>query len=446
MIYYSSQSKSAINQHCGKVTKMISCINWNSLPCLLTHRNGEEKAVVFTNIDGELVACEIPRDKVNSNEIFAKKSTAGGFDCLGRTMPLQDEFTLVLSLTERCNAACRYCFLNAQTCGNVMTLDILHSAIDYVAENMHGRTINLAAFGGEPSVTPDLVAEMVRYGKERIKRPLKFSITTNGYFDDAFCDLLIENTFHISLSMDGIPEVQTLQRPSSVPISQLEKNIARLVASTCEMKVRSTVTEFSVMHMLDTVKYLKGLGVTRVHFEPVTPGGRAEVQTKFTRQPLPEVFVNELFRCIDYGAEAGVDVICFPYMNMLMAPVVFCDGNINNRLVIGATGVVSTCVEVQNTMHPLFPALGIGSYDHETQRFSFEHVQRRPFCRGCSDLVRNPECKQCAFSFFCAGGCPTRNYRGSDSTEIISDYRCTIMKMVMPQILEKYYLATYEEE
>lgn len=425
---------------------MSSCINWNSLPCLLTNHNGEEKAVVFTNIDGELVACEIPRDNLKSEEIFREMSEAGGFDCLGRTMPLQDEFTLVLSVTERCNAACRYCFLDAQTCGNVMTQDILHAAIDYVAENIHGRTINLAAFGGEPSVAPDLVAEMVRYGKARIRDPLKFSITTNGYFDDAFCDFLLENNFHISLSMDGIPLVQTAQRPSKVSISQLEKNISRLATSSCEMKVRSTVTEFSVVHMLDTVKYLKGLGVTRIHFEPVTPGGRAEIQTEYTRQPLPDIFVNELFRCIDYGAEAGVDVICFPYMNMLMAPVVFCDGNINNRLVIGATGVVSTCVEVQNTMHPLFSALGIGSYDQESRSFSFDYAQRRPFCRGCSDLVRNPECKQCAFSFFCAGGCPTRNYRGSDSTEIISDYRCKIMKMVMPHILEKYYQATYEED
>ena len=402
--------------------------------------------MVFTNIDGELVACEVPYSKLMSEEIFNEMSAAGGFDCLGRTMPIQDEFTLVLSLTERCNAACRYCFLDAQTCGNVMTEDILHAAIDYIAANIHERTINLAAFGGEPSVAPALVAEMVRYGKERISDPLKFSITTNGYFDDSFCNLLIENNFHISLSMDGIPEVQTAQRPSRVSIAQLEKNISRLAASSCEMKVRSTVTEFSVMHMLDAVKYLKELGVTRVHFEPVTPGGRAEVQTEFTRQPMPETFVKELFRCIEYGAEVGVDVICFPYMNMLMAPVVFCDGNINNRLVIGATGVISTCVEVQNTMHPLFPALGIGSYDSKTRQFSFEYAKRRPFCRGCSDLVRNPECKQCAFSFFCAGGCPTRNYRGSDSTEIISDYRCRIMKMVMPRVLEKYYLATYEEE
>ncbi|MBO5373199.1 MAG: radical SAM protein [Lachnospiraceae bacterium] len=425
---------------------MPTCINWNSLPCLLTKKDGEDKAVVFTNIEGDLVACEIPKEKLNDEETKIEITQAGGFDCLGRTMPLQDEFTLVLSLTERCNAACRYCFLDAQTSGNVMTKEILYAAIDYVARHIKGREINLAAFGGEPSVAPELVKEMVKYGKKVLSSPYKFSITTNGYFDDDFCDFLIEHNFHISLSMDGIPKVQEVQRPSSIPISQLEKNIRRLAASTCELKIRCTVTEFACKYMLDTVKYLQKMGVTRVHFEPVTPGGRAQIQNAFTSQPLPDYFVGELFKCIDYGAENGVDVICFPYMNMLMAPVVFCDGNINNRLVIGATGVVSTCVEVQNTKHVLFPALGIGAYDETKKSFVFDYAERRPFCRGCSSLVKNPECTNCAFVFFCAGGCPTRNYRGSDSTEIISDYRCRIMKQVMPVILEKYYYATYDEE
>ncbi len=425
---------------------MINCINWNSLPCLLTEQNGTEKAVIFTNIDGNLVACELPHENLYNAETRDEMAKAGGFDCLINKTKIHDEFTLVLSLTEKCNAACRYCFLDAQTSGNIMTEDILHSAIDYVSTNIHNRTINVAAFGGEPSQAPELVYEMVRYSKEIIKGPLKFSITTNGYFDDEFCDFLIKNQFCVSLSMDGIPEVQRKQRPSNVSIAQLEKNISKLAKSGCEMKVRCTVTEFSSNYMLETVKYLHNLSVPRVHFEPVTPGGRAEKQTEFTRQPAIDLFVDQLFKCIDYGAENDIDIICFPYMNMLKAPVVFCDGNVYNRLVIGATGVVSTCVEVQNEKHELFSALGIGSYDTTSKKITLEYSKRRTMCRGCLDVQENPECKSCAFNFFCAGGCPTRNYRSSNSTDIIGNYRCEIMKKVMPRILEKYYISTYYGE
>ncbi len=424
-------------------SKVINCINWHGLPCVHITNDKKDVAAIFTNIDGELVVCEVPWSDIYLENTYNQMCEARGFECLGRTMPMQDEFTLVLSLTERCNALCTYCFLNAQTTGLTMGEELLKKAINFAKDRFPNRKINIAAFGGEPTIAPKLLKLMVSYGKENFAEQCRFSITTNGYFNDEICGFLIDNNFHISLSMDGIRTVQEKQRPCFVSLDQLEKNIKRIAESNCEMKVRCTVTKFSVNYMLDTVKYLAGLGVKRVHFEPVTPGGRAQNLSPLTLQPSPEEFSDALFSCIEYGALYGVDVICFPYMNMHQAPIVFCDGNINNRLVVGASGVLSTCVEVQNPNHSLFEALGVGRFDQEKKEFVFEFEKRRPFCRGCSNLVRNEECKQCPFNFFCAGGCPTRNYRGSENTEIISNYRCAIMKKVMPSILKKYYIDTY---
>lgn len=423
---------------------MRECINWHGLPCLLTQKNDTDVAVVFTNIDHELMLCELPTEDLASEEILQSMQQLGAFDCLGKGMEVQEEFTLVLCLTERCNAACRYCFLDAQTSGNTISEELLHRAIDYVSEHYPGRTINVAAFGGEPSVAQELVREMVRYSNAVLKQPHRFSITTNGYFDDAFCDFLCQNAFHISLSMDGTESVQTTQRPSAVPFAQLERNICKFTNHGCDLKVRATVTAYSAPYMLDFVKYLAGLRVKRVHFEPVTSGGRAEAANSFTRPPTVEEFVSGLFSCIEYGAGHQIDVLSFPYMNMLIAPAVFCDGNIQNRLVVGATGVLSTCVEVQNPRHELFCALGVGSYDHGTCTLCFDHQNRRPFYRAYSDLVRSDACGKCAFNFFCAGGCPVRNYRGTGSTDTISAYRCAITKSVLPEILERYYIETFK--
>ena len=422
---------------------MNKMINWYGLPCLLTEKNREEVAAIFTNIGGELTICELPAAQLAQENALHDMQNAGGFDCLGKTMPLQDEFTLVLSLTERCNAACRYCFLDAQTCGETMNEQLLYDALRHAARKYGSRRINVAAFGGEPTAAPGLLRQMVSVAREMLKDNCRFSITTNGYFSDEICDFLMDNCFTVSLSMDGVPEVQRIQRPSRVGIDQLEKNVRRLAQSACEIKVRSTVTEFSVGRMLDSVKYLRSLGVRRVQFDPVTPGGRAEQASVYTRPPVAEVFVRNLIACIEYGAENGIDVICFPYMNMMTAPVVFCDGNVHNRLVVGATGVLSTCVEVQESKHALYDALGVGRYDPDTHSFVYEFEHRRPFCRGCSGLMRNPECSSCPYHFFCAGGCPTRNYRGSQSTEMISTYRCSIMKLIMPYILNAYYENTF---
>lgn len=431
-----------VNQ--AKVNPMKKCINWHGLPCLLTRSDDTDVAVVFTNIDHEFMLCELSPEDLVAEETLQTMQQLGAFDCLGKGMDVQEEFTLVLCLTERCNAACRYCFLDAQTSGNTISEELLHRSIDYVSSHYPGREINIAAFGGEPSVAQGLVREMVRYSNAVLDQPHRFSITTNGYFDDAFCEFLCQNHFHISLSMDGTECVQTTQRPSSVPFAQLEKNIRQFTNCGCELKVRATVTEYSAPHMLDFVKYLSELKVKRIHFEPVTSGGRAETATPFTRPPTVEEFVSGLFSCIEYGLDHQIDVLSFPYMNMLIAPAVFCDGNIQNRLVVGATGVLSTCVEVQNPKHELFRALGVGSYDHSSCELCIEHKDRRPFYRAHSDLTRSKGCSECAFNFFCAGGCPVRNYRGTGATDTISDYRCAITKMVLPEILERYYIETFK--
>ena len=46
------------------------CINWHSLPCLLYESINGKKAVIFTNIDGDLVACEVPYEEINSEHTF----------------------------------------------------------------------------------------------------------------------------------------------------------------------------------------------------------------------------------------------------------------------------------------------------------------------------------------------------------------------------------------
>ena len=422
-------------------------VNWNGLPCMLNCAIG--KSAIFTNIDGTFTICQVDTLRLNDDSLVDELEAIGGFKCLSRKTDINPkEFTLVLSLTEKCNAQCRYCFLDAQTSGNDMSYELIEKSIDLAIEYSNGRAINFAAFGGEPSLRPDLVRHMVNYANHKYselgidKSRLKFSITTNGYFNDGFCDFLIQHKFNISLSMDGIRFVQETQRPCKVNYSQLERNLKKLTASDCTLKVRPTVTDFSVCYMLESTKYLHGLGVKRIHFEPVTPGGRACNNDAITKQPDALTFSRNLIECIQYGETNGIDIICFPYMNIHNAPTPFCDGSIRNRLVVGASGLVSTCVEVQNKLHPLYQYLGIGAYNKENKQFDIIFNNRRN-CQKCDIKERHEDCKHCAYNFFCAGGCPTRNYRATQDSETISDFRCRIMKLVMPYVLTRFYKKTY---
>lgn len=425
---------------------------WNELPALAVDKGGKKYAAIFTNLNGEFSILRIPFEEIDDKCHYDQAKKIGAFDCLvSEKNKMSDEFTVILSLTEKCNSMCRYCFLDAKRNGKDLTMEMLYSGIDFAINNALGRPITFAAFGGEPSVNFSLLAEMVNYIKQKCcennSLKAKFAITTNGIMDEKTLNLLIENNFKISLSMDGLKEVQDFQRPLSNGKSSYDiviSNLKRFIQSNLDLKIRATVTKFSVSKMADTVSELAKYGVKKIHFEPVTPGGRGCNSEDLLSPPNSEEFVDNLVKAIEVGAGVGVDVICFPYMNMLVAPIVFCDGRIQNRLVISPAGVLSSCVEVQDPNHPLFDSLGLGYFDNKTKQLVITAEERRTAIRGCNAIKdENRNCNNCPFVFFCGGGCPTRNYRGTGMSNRVDLYRCKIIKGIMPYILNKFYNSTF---
>jgi sulfatase maturation enzyme AslB (radical SAM superfamily) len=125
------------------------------------------------------------------------------------------------------------------------------AAVRYGIKKAKDRDLLISFFGGEPSLTPALIKKVVAYAKQSIVgtevKRVRFNITTNGVMSQSFLNFLIDNDFFLTVSMDGLPVVQNLQRPlkggfDSSPI--LERTIKTLVARNHEFMIRATVTEF----------------------------------------------------------------------------------------------------------------------------------------------------------------------------------------------------------
>ena len=415
---------------------------WHGLPALEL-LDDVNSLIVFSNINGELVFTKVEDRREIDKDTKKILNEEHFFDCLNNSSDyISEELTVVLSLTEKCNCRCRYCFLDAEAQGVSMSPQMLTSSIDKAIELAKGRTINLSAFGGEPGTEEGLLQLMVDYSKQKDAK-FKYSITTNDIFSDKVLNLLIDNNFKVSFSMDGLPEVQNFQRPlqnSKPSYDVVEKQLLALVRNGVNLKVRCTVTNFSVNKMVDTVKWLANLGVKRIHFEPVTPGGRGCNNDELLQPPTAELFSKNLIKAIEEGEKYNVDIICFPYMNMMFAPITFCDGTAENRLVVSPEGVLSSCVEVQKKEHELFPYLGLGQYNFEKNELEIQFDKRRGAKRGCEAIKTTKRiCVSCPLKFFCGGGCPTRNYRGSGNSEVVDEYRCDIIRLVMPYVLQRFY-------
>lgn len=160
---------------------------------------------------------------------------------------------LTISLTEKCNFACEYCYES----GEIPKIDehSKHKIVEYIKHNMHKYTgLSVNWFGGEPLIALDVIEEL---SKEFLhicafnRCNYSASITTNGYdlTLDVF-NLLLENKiFDYQITIDGIKKIHDKQRhtkdgkPTFDTIVTNLKNIKALPQKNFRIVLRSNLTQ-----------------------------------------------------------------------------------------------------------------------------------------------------------------------------------------------------------
>jgi len=166
-----------------------------------------------------------------------------------------------LHLTDRCNLACRYCYVK-KGCAD-MTPEIAGRVMDMAAAE--GGHHGIVFFGGEPLLCRDLIEETVAYAEE-IQRTGKcyfhFKITTNGLLlDEDFLSYACRHDIFVALSHDGLGnDTERLKPDGRGSREEIEKAAALLLAYKPYSPVMMTVTPSTLPLYADSVKYLYDLG------------------------------------------------------------------------------------------------------------------------------------------------------------------------------------------
>lgn len=128
---------------------------------------------------------------------------------------------LTLQVTRDCNFICRYCAYACETDYNrshdkvTMTWDVARRSIDFLFEHSKDSlVVNIGFYGGEPLLNFSLIKRCVEYAKELFKsKVITFNMTTNGYIlTNNIIDFLAENSFVLSVSLDGPSKIQNYNR------------------------------------------------------------------------------------------------------------------------------------------------------------------------------------------------------------------------------------------
>ncbi|SHK84016.1 radical SAM/SPASM domain-containing protein [Fibrobacter sp. UWH4] len=202
---------------------------------------------------------------------------------------------LVLSLTERCNLRCTYCYykVSHEARSLVMMDDVMEAAIRLAFERtlkLGQRFLNITFFGGEPLLCMGAIRKGVDFAKNLVRERLgesefrlRFAVNTNGtLLDDSVVEFLERENFRIYLSLDGHEahhDVCRKQVGGAGSFKLIEPHIPAL--RRLDTVVLSVVTRENMGSLSDAVRWIQSQGfrnmTTAVDFDGKWTGEEFDV-------------------------------------------------------------------------------------------------------------------------------------------------------------------------
>lgn len=174
-----------------------------------------------------------------------------------------DTLTTTFHLTHNCNIRCSYCF-TGEKFGAGMTAAIADRAVDFalgLARERGFPRLDVVFFGGEPLLRRDLLLRIADDFRARAGGiEVAFKTSTNGLLLTAeTLDALVERGVFVSLSIDGVPEIQDRQRPDAAGHGTSERLAAvvpRLLRAIPAASANCVVTPQSAGRLDESVAWL----------------------------------------------------------------------------------------------------------------------------------------------------------------------------------------------
>lgn len=216
---------------------------------------------------------------------------------------------IVLNLTDDCNLACRYCFVQQKP--NYMTLQIAKDAIDYIVKNYNFKKENnllrktetvktVIFFGGEPMLMFDkIIVPLINYIENTYDiKEFQFHITTNGtLLNKDNIDFLKKYNIVPLLSIDGNKITQDYNRPCKhsehSSFDLIYNNIPYILKNFPKTIFRSTVYKDTIQYLFENFLFAESMGFKKY---TCIPDCRSQ---NWTTQDI-EDYKNQLFLIYNY--------------------------------------------------------------------------------------------------------------------------------------------------
>lgn len=342
----------------------------------------------------------------------------------------EDTLGLIITPTMWCNMACQYCFEPDCRKINDMTETTANRIIrwlDDLLSKKEFKLIDVQFFGGEPTQNMEIL--MYLYDKigeisKNYQIPVKFSIVTNGYFDEKVLHQLLEMDIRdFQVTIDGGKYEHNIRKPGiqgEETFDIIYKNFVELSKKLKEnddtLMLRINVDETNYKSAEQLLQDLaQEIDVTKVYINICKTNWSDE------RYCCPNYYLtqlNELAINLGYKFEFHVGSFASCYLAK------------RNAIIIDQYANTYKCL------------LQIGNSDFSSGAIEDYYETRYP---KFSDIPLDEKCKKCKYLLICHGGCKEAAYRYKGSimkTECkYNYYEETIINDI--KLYYKHFFASY---
>ncbi len=310
-----------------------------------------------------------------------------------------------------------------------------YRTIDVVCENalLTGKNKFTLSFhgGGEPTMASKKMKQLINYARKK-EVPCHANLTTNGCWSAADREWILNNFDDVSLSFDGLREIQDRQRPLASGRGTYDLVMASITAMDqrqLSYGIRMTVTEDSVDQLPENMKFLCSSTDCRVfQVEPASNHGRAmqghNALTQYDR------FARAFLKAYDIAVAAGRHMYYSGARPWVITPR-FCQAP-ENALIVGTDGFLTACYEVCSRDHELAGLFcfgdisenGIMSVHEKTRQALFEKIEQR-----------KKQCRDCFCFWHCAGDCPSKTMTADGRGHLRFDRRCDLNRHITRELI-----------
>ncbi len=349
--------------------------------------------------------------------------------------------TAVLLMTNGCNLRCTYCYANAGVeSANSMPLDVGKRLIGQAASNaMRDKTGKFKVVfhgGGEPTTHWHTLTALVEHARA-LPIDAHLSMASNGVINSRRLKFIIDHFDELSISIDGLEDVQNQQRPTaggSGSFAAVLKTLRALDAAKFRYGLRITVTPEYFNTLPDAVEFLiENTEAVGIQIEPAYTSSRGVhgAGTEESGQAFSKSFIEAL--------EIGISKGRFVYYSGATPWQItdrFCRAA-TDALVGTPEGDLVGCFEVHDRNHALIDSYRLGQVasvsSAEAVQEPLAHDEKLARAFEQKEKKRKASCEDCFCFYHCAGDCSILRPDGSNTMSA----RCNANRTVTSEILTR---------